>query len=556
MAIKIQGTTVIGGGSGQNSISLENIAAINANTETAFLNAGFKKTTGGTTLEAVVSGTLSTGEAVVVNSNGTVSVAGERIVPQQSTGELNPVFTSANRGRCAGAFYDEDNQKVLLFFTDIGFGSDLTEDYGYVIVGTISGDTITFGTPTVFNSEITRKVVVTKYNSNRIVVAADTQGASISERRVSAFLMGLNVNGTTMDIYDSAIIGDNSSTPSSVGSIITRSGTVHCSWTRSSPSGVPYISDFTITSDTITNIVITQVTSLGTGYYYTKMIYMSDLDKFVIAGIRSLGSNIRAGVASYATSWSFDSGSTVYTPSGTSINFRQNDFDFIDVGSEYGNYRIIFVFNFTGGEGIYYLTAYINGTTILSSTNPSGQGTASFPYIYGFECLYDATNKIVRVMIEGFGQTGYYSLKPVNNGNPAVIGPKTTGYYGDSAATMVDEKILIFHEEIASDGASTTEQYAQLITPYIPNPNTNISNTNFIGFSDGDYANGVTATINVSGLAETNRNDLIPGERYWLLDNGEISIDLYQAFTDDIYAPQVAGIPVSNTTIMIKEDNF
>ena len=96
-------------------------------------------------ITAVASGTLPDGKAVVVNADGTVSVAAETAI----TAAFGSI-TTASSSEIAGsaAVYDEASNKVVFFYKDDG-----NNQYGTAIVGTISGTSISFGSPVVYTSQ-------------------------------------------------------------------------------------------------------------------------------------------------------------------------------------------------------------------------------------------------------------------------------------------------------------------------------------------------------------------------------------------------------------------
>jgi len=97
-------------------------------------------------VRAVASGALSTGDTVVVNSDGTVSVVAETDV-SQSVG--TPVVVSSVSAREISATYDANAQKVVVAYRDLTNGGD-----GTAIVGTVSGSSISFGSPVVFEGGV------------------------------------------------------------------------------------------------------------------------------------------------------------------------------------------------------------------------------------------------------------------------------------------------------------------------------------------------------------------------------------------------------------------
>ena len=111
------------------------------------------------TFQAIATGSLSDGTKVVINSDGTVSAV-------QSTGGfpfVNPkvVFRSASTTTyVTGSVYDPVNQKVIITYQDGGNSSR-----GYAVVGTVSGASISFGTAAMFSNSAILSGAAIVYNS-------------------------------------------------------------------------------------------------------------------------------------------------------------------------------------------------------------------------------------------------------------------------------------------------------------------------------------------------------------------------------------------------------
>ena len=129
MAIKVSGTTVV-----DDSRGLTNIATVDATTAAAISAAGVG---GGGEHDFVASGAISNGDVVAVNTDGTVSIIQEYNF--SLTEEAN-VATGQTGEYCALA--TDGNGTVFLGYTD------LPTNAMYGMAGTVSGSTITWGTPT------------------------------------------------------------------------------------------------------------------------------------------------------------------------------------------------------------------------------------------------------------------------------------------------------------------------------------------------------------------------------------------------------------------------
>ena len=103
--------------------------------------------------KAVASGTLPSGQPVIVNADGTVSTVSS---VSESLGDQVVVASHQSTGNAS--VYDTGQDKVLFIYKN-------ASDYGTAVVGTVSGSSISFGTPVVFQSASTQYLAAT-YDSN------------------------------------------------------------------------------------------------------------------------------------------------------------------------------------------------------------------------------------------------------------------------------------------------------------------------------------------------------------------------------------------------------
>ena len=119
----------------------------------------------GGSLTATASGTLADGSKVIVNADGTVSVVAQTETTGPGTGSA-AVFESASTS-WVSATYDSSNNKVVIAYRDGG-----NSDYGTAIVGTVSGTSISFGSPVTFESANSTSISATYDSTNNKVVIA------------------------------------------------------------------------------------------------------------------------------------------------------------------------------------------------------------------------------------------------------------------------------------------------------------------------------------------------------------------------------------------------
>ena len=73
-----------------------------------------------------------------------------------------------------------------------------------------------------------------------------------------------------------------------------------------------------------------------------------------------------------------------------------------------------------------------------------------------------------------------------------------------------------------------------------------VSNDNYVGFSDGTYSNGQTATIQLPGTVVDGLSSLTTGSKYYVSADGTVSL------TDTYYTNLVAGVALSSSTLLLK----
>ena len=101
---------------------------------------------GAKVITATADGNLATGQTVALQSNGTVKgVSSTARSISEAVGSA-AVYESATSDDNSVA-YDPTNKKLLIVYSDAG-----NSGYGTAVVATLSGSTLTYGTPVVFYS--------------------------------------------------------------------------------------------------------------------------------------------------------------------------------------------------------------------------------------------------------------------------------------------------------------------------------------------------------------------------------------------------------------------
>ena len=158
---------------------------------------------GAKVITATASGNLATGQAVVLNANGTVSeISGQA----ESTGS-EVVFETAQSYHIL-PIYDSSNNKVVIVYTDSG-----DSNHGKAIVGTVSGTSISFGTAVTFNAATTYQISGTyDSNANKIVIVYKDVGDSNKTNSIVGTVSGTSISFGSEATITTNVASDTSTT--------------------------------------------------------------------------------------------------------------------------------------------------------------------------------------------------------------------------------------------------------------------------------------------------------------------------------------------------------
>ena len=145
-------------------------------------------------VRAVASGALANGNTVIVNADDTVSVVAETNI-SQAIG--TPVATSSSNTNWFASAFDAVANKVVLVFQQ--------SNHLKAVVGTISGTSISFGTivNVDFNSYPTYASAAFDSNSNKVVISYADGGNSSRGQAVVGTVSGTSITFGTPVVFDS-----------------------------------------------------------------------------------------------------------------------------------------------------------------------------------------------------------------------------------------------------------------------------------------------------------------------------------------------------------------
>jgi len=325
------------------------------------------------------------------------------------------VFESANTESCAATF-DSSSNKIVIAYKDAG-----NSKYGTAIVGTVSGTSISFGTAALFESVRSDHIVATfDSDSNKVVIAyLDTGGSNTGEAIVGT-VSGTSISFGTAAQFKASVIEANSITFDSNANKVV----VAFRDEGNSSYGTAVVGTVSGTSISFGTAVVYETATAAS----TSCTFDSDSNKVVVA-FRDNGNS------SYGTS-------IVGTVSGTAISFgaaavfESGGVD--DIGSTFDPTNNKVVLAYRNGSNSDHGTSVIgtvSGTSIAFGTAVVYEAAGSrFNSV-----IFDSNSNKVVVCYGDSGNSTYGTSIVGAFGNDFATGSKyyvtTTGSYSTSAGS-------------------------------------------------------------------------------------------------------------------------
>ena len=481
------GTAVVGTVSG-NSISFGD--PIVYNTDITYWNSPIFDSTNNKVVLAYNSGTSSLGKASVFSQTGYGAVH------QLGSASVFETFQVED----ISATYDSANGKVVIAYMD----RTSYLDYGTAVVGTVSGTSISFGTPVVFNTARTMWISAVYDSSNeKVVIAYSDRGDSDHGYAIVGTVSGTSISFGSEEVFDNA------------------GATIYISATYDSTNQkvvVAYQGQYsygrakvgTVSGDSI---------SFGSSAIFEsaqtrdiKAIFDSSNGKVVVAYSDYDGS--RYGTAVVGTV----SGTSISF--GTPVVFESANSQYVSAAYDSTNGKVVIAYhddaNSTYGTAI---VGEVSGTSISfgSPTVFNSGGT------YNIEAIFDSSTGKVIIAYRDNGNSNYGTvIAGTVSGTSISFGSATvyrsgTNYYIALAYDSSNSKVVICYEDSGNSDHGTAAVFS---------PSTisrNLTAENFIGISDGAYSDGQTATIQLTGAVDDAQSSLTPGQSYYVQNDGTLS---------------------------------
>jgi hypothetical protein len=449
---------------------------------------------GGKQVSFVASGTLSSGQTVALKTDGTVEAVAET-TQTASIGSATQI--TSNRPGDQSAIYDPSSGKVVFIYVD-----ELNSDYITAAVGTISGTSISFGTP----------VVVSSNTANSAVAAYDssTEQILIAKR--------LNANG-----YGYACVGTVSGTSISFGSVYNftnftiNSGSIAVSYDTNANAFMIAYSDSTngdrgaakvaTVSGTVISYGSEYIFSTGQSFYFSS-VYEPVGQKTVLAW--GTPNALSAKVVSI-------SGTTISYGTQVTISSGSGNYEFHSMGYDTQSGKIVIGYEDRGNS--LYGTAKV-GT--LSGTSTSwgsavvfrSANTGNAYFVVGYDANVGRTNIFFRIYSpsdQGLVATGTVSGTSITFDSNFTA--SSDNRYVSAAYDSVNKKWGYGIRPGANDFDGAVFTTAGTITNY----------ADFIGISDAAISDTASGSVTIKGGISTNVTGLTANSTYYVQADGSLS---------------------------------
>ena len=461
--------------------------------------------------KATASGSIAAGKPVIVTADGKVKA----ITGASASVGSAATYESATVAQVSAAF-DTAANKVVVAYRDHG-----NSQYGTAVVGTVSGASISFGTPVVFESAvITHTRTAFEASQGKAVITFGDEGDSFKAKAIAGTVSGTSISfGTAVEV--DASYGDVTVVP--VGS-----SKVVFSFQDGSNSnyGVARVGTLSGTSISLGS----NATFESANSSRMSMAYDSTNDRVVIAYRDFANSSYLTAVVGTVSGTSISFGTPVVASSSSSTDYSATVFDstndriaiaWPDSGDSSKGKAIVGTVSGTSisfGSAVEFLSAT---TLYVSGTFDSNSG----------KVIFTARNNDAG---EAFVFPATISGTSISFDSAVSLG--NVGYLGVTFDSSNNKTVVAYKDE--------ADNYGKAVV--FTDASTDLTTENYIGITDQAYTDGQDAAVAVVGCIDRNQTSLTAGQQYFVQNDGTLSTTAG--------SPSVlAGTAISATELVVKE---
>ena len=435
---------------------------------------------GGTVVELTAASAVASGYAVGFDDGGKVQSV--RSAPADNTNPMSfpsPAVVYESTGAVYnGVTYDSSNNRVVVAYQDQG-----NSGYGTAVVGTITGTSVSFGTPVVFESGQTYNQNATFDSTNNKVVIGyrdDSNGGTNYTNAIVGTVSGSTISFGSPTVFDPGI-------PDFIA----------CTFDTTNSKVCIAYQDY---SNSLYGTAIVGTVSGTSITFGAAVVFRSAVTRYISACFDSTNSKVVIGYVDQANS---NRGTAIVaTISGTSISygasvvFETGSTTYTSCAYDVANNRVVIFYTDTGNSS--YGTAVVgtvSGTSISFGTPVVADSTA---------CSYNSitfdsnNNKLIISYSSGFGtaKVGTVSGTTIAFGSPAIFQSNSITYLYSTYDSVNDRFIAVYADGANGNNGTAIVADALLSTSYNQTIN---SYPNVLGIAQSTVASGSPCLVNLPG---------------------------------------------------------
>jgi len=457
---------------------------------------------------------ITSGKPVILETAGTVTQ-----VVETSDAAGTPVVYEAAATDFTAATFDSSSNKVVIAYRDEG-----NSNYGTAIVGTVSGTSISYGTPVVFESADLQYISATfDSDSNKVVIAYQDQGNGGYGTGVVGTVSGTSISFGTPVVFKSANSDWISATFDS------DSNKVVIAY-RISGQGTAIVATVSGTSISYG----TEVAFESNGSQRISATFDSDSNKVVIAyrdGLTDYGEAVVGTVSdtsiSFGTIVVFNAAVTVHISTTFDSDSNKVVIAYEDMGNS--NYGTAIVGTVSG-------TSISFGSEAVFESAETEYTSATFDSIKNKVVIAyqdDANSDYGTVVVGTVSGTAISFVTPV-------VFEASLTQYTSAVFDSDSNKVVIAYEDTGNSGYGTGVVFSV--------GGSNMTTSNFLGIADEAISASASGVIVVQGGTSAKLTSLTIASNYYVQPDG--------TFATSAGTPSVkAGLAISTTSLLLSGDS-
>jgi len=431
---------------------------------------------GGGALNFVASGAISNGDVVSLNSDGTVSVSAASAPGAEGT------FTS-NDASYISATFDSNSNKVVVAYRD-----NTNSNYGTAAVGTVSGTSITFGTPVVFEAASTLYTsAVFDSNSNKVVIGYRDDGNSNAGTAIVGTVSGTSISFGTPVVFEATAVNG-----------------VAATFDSNSNKVVIFYPDAANGSYGTAVVGTVSGTSISFG---TPVVFLSSNTRYITPTFDS--SNNKIAILFQHISEAQRAYGIVGTVSGTSISFGTavltgfNNDVYIDSATfDSNSNKAVFSWRFNSNNVAYLQVGTVSGTSISFGTEVAINGSNASSFV---KVAFDSNRNTVASTyvsgVVGYAVEGTVSGTSISFGLP-FIHNSTTSWQDIVFDSSANKAVIAYDDTTGPEGNAIVATFG--------------NGADYVGVAAQDISDAGTGSVTLLGGVNEGQSGLTIGADYYL----------------------------------------